>query len=122
MPEFIPGLQLSEAFYNEAVRPILDTHFPGLIYSAALIGSGSEVLGFDTPMSSDHHWGPRVLLFLNDADFEHYKQPIHDILGNELPLPFVISPHILATPTPTIMAYNCYRKQPAGQLTIVYKQ
>lgn len=88
MPEFIPGLQLSEAFYHEAVRPVLDAHFPGLAHSAALIGSGSEVLGFDTPMSTDHHWGPRVLLFLNEVDYDRYKQPIHEALGNELPFTF----------------------------------
>ena len=33
--------------YEEAVAPILDSHLPDLEYSAALIGSGSEVLGFD---------------------------------------------------------------------------
>jgi hypothetical protein len=30
-----------------------------------LIGNGSEGLGFDTPMSTDHCWGPRLLLFLS---------------------------------------------------------
>lgn len=54
MPDFIPGLQLSEAFYREAVRPILDAAFPGLVYAAALIGNGSDVLGYDTPRSTDH--------------------------------------------------------------------
>ncbi len=88
MPDFIPGLQLSDLFYHEAVSPILDAHFPGLAYSAALIGSGSEVLGFDTAMSSDHHWGPRVLLFLNEQDYERYSQSIHTTLANELPFTF----------------------------------
>lgn len=46
MSEFIPGLTLCGDFYREAVRPILDDAFPGLPHSAALIGSGSEVLGF----------------------------------------------------------------------------
>jgi hypothetical protein len=36
------------------VRPVLDAHFPGLAHSAALIGDGSDVLGFDTPVSRDH--------------------------------------------------------------------
>ena len=49
--KFIPGLELARRFYWEAVRPILDADFPGLRHSAALIGAGSEVLGFDTPMS-----------------------------------------------------------------------
>jgi len=65
MPDFIPGLRLSELFYSEAAKPILDTFFPELSYSAALLGWGSEVLGYDDVQSSDHHWGPRFLLFLS---------------------------------------------------------
>ena len=45
---FIPGLRLAGEFYAEAVRPLLDREFPGLRYAAALLGPGSEVLGFDT--------------------------------------------------------------------------
>ena len=48
---FIKGLELSELFYKEAVKPILAKRFPDLNYSAALIGLGSEVLGFDMPQS-----------------------------------------------------------------------
>lgn len=51
---FIKGLELSQLFYEEAVRPILMIHFPQLTYSAALLGRGSETLGFDTPQSTDH--------------------------------------------------------------------
>ncbi len=64
MPAFIPGLQLSGQFYAEAVRPILDAEFPGLSHTACRIGAGSEVLGFDTEMSRDHDWGPKLDLFL----------------------------------------------------------
>jgi hypothetical protein len=84
-PPFIQGLVLSEMFYAEAVRPILARHFPGLAYSAALIGPGSEVLGFDTPQSSDHDWGPRLMLFLGEADLVAYRQPIDQALRRELP-------------------------------------
>jgi len=63
-PRFVPGLELSERYYREVVRPLLDRHFPGLRYAAGLLGPGSEVLGFDTPRSADHEWGPRLLLFL----------------------------------------------------------
>jgi hypothetical protein len=62
MPSFVPGLELSRNFYHELVRPILDVDFPGLLYSAALLGRGSEVLGFDDEMSTDHDWKLRVLL------------------------------------------------------------
>lgn len=49
VPAFIPGLSLAADTYHEAVRPILDATHPGLVHSAALLGPGSEVLGFDTP-------------------------------------------------------------------------
>ncbi len=64
-PSFVPGLVLAEGFFQEEVRPILEANFPNLKYSAALIGHGSEVLELDTEMSADHHWGPRVMLFLS---------------------------------------------------------
>ncbi len=50
MPQFIPGVQLNEMFYREAVAPILAGAFPDLRYSAALIGHGSDVLGFDSEL------------------------------------------------------------------------
>ena len=64
MPEFIPGLKLAELFYEEAVKPILEGKFPRLIYAAARLGYGSEVLGYDDEMSRDHDWGPRFTIFL----------------------------------------------------------
>lgn len=82
---FIPGLKLSQYLCEEAVRPILEKHFPELSYSAALIGTGSEVLGFDTPQSMDHDWGPRLLLFLAEADIDAYRPRIEQVLSRELP-------------------------------------
>lgn len=100
MPDFIPGLKLGELFYIEAVRPILEQHFPGLAHSAALLGSGSEILGFDTPMSSDHHWGPRVMLFLNEADHAAHREALHTALANELPYEFHGYPTHFTPPNP----------------------
>ena len=87
--EFIPGLKLSRLFYRKAVKPILDRDFPRLRYAAALIGWGSEVLGFDTPMSRDHHWGPRMLLFLSERDAPKLKERIDEALANNLPYEFL---------------------------------
>jgi len=84
-PNFIPGLELAEAFFQEAVGPILESHLPDLEYSAALIGSGSEVLGFDTEMSTDHHWGPRAMLFVRQQDYENHRHEIGSIMGENLP-------------------------------------
>jgi hypothetical protein len=82
---FIRGLELSDLFYREAVRPILAQRFPDLRYSAALMGAGSEVLSFDTPQSMDHGWGPRLMLFLGEADYETHRDQIDQALRQELP-------------------------------------
>lgn len=88
MPEFVPGLELSESFYFDVVKPILESDFPGLTYSAALIGSGSEVVGFDTARSTDHHWGPRVMLFLSELDHLASATALSDDLSAKLPYTF----------------------------------
>ncbi|MCX5757617.1 MAG: hypothetical protein NTU83_03750, partial [Candidatus Hydrogenedentes bacterium] len=84
MTEFIPGLELCEAFYHEAVRPILDRQFPGIAHSAGRLDFGSEVMGFDTPQSMDHTWGPRTTLFFSDADVKQYKGEILKVLSDDL--------------------------------------
>src|SRR5215211_7398785 len=88
-PEFIPGLKLCRLFYEKEVRPILNKEFPNLRYSAAVIGWGSEVLGFDTPISRDHHWGPRVLLFLSEKDYPKLNDKISKALSLHLPYDFM---------------------------------
>lgn len=85
---FIRGLKLCEQFYWEAVRPLLDAHFPGLQHAAGRLDGGSEVLGFDTEMSTDHGWGPRVAIFLQEADHERLAGPIREMLANHLPYTF----------------------------------
>ncbi len=88
MPEFIPGLQLSQAFYWEAVRPILDAQFPNLPHSAALLGYGSDVIGQDTPVSRDHGWGPRLILFLAPGEFTAARPQVNEALRQNLPVRF----------------------------------
>jgi hypothetical protein len=67
------------------VQPILARRFPELRYAAALIGYGSEVLGFDDEMSQDHEWGPRVQLFTDEVE---RAQEIERTLAEELPTTF----------------------------------
>lgn len=88
MPEFIPGLELSRRFFVEAVKPAVAAAFPKLRYSAALLGSGSEILGFDTEMSTDHDWGPRVDLFLDPGESEGTRSALGAILRETLPSSF----------------------------------
>ncbi len=83
--KFLPGLQLAQSFFEQAVRPILQSSFPNLRYAAALIGTGSEVLGFDDIMSTDHHWGPRLLLFLEQDSKKRLEDKLHESLAWQLP-------------------------------------
>jgi hypothetical protein len=85
LTESITGLDLSEKYFFEDVKPILGKFFPHLKYSGGLIGSGSEVLGYDDEMSRDHHWGPRLILFLTDADYTNLSSSIDKSLRQNLP-------------------------------------
>lgn len=98
---FLTGLQLSEQFYRDTIQPILAAHFPHLNYSAALLGPGSEVLGFDDAQSTDHDWGPRLQLFLSPEDLTTYQGPIDQRLRAELPL--------------TIAGYSLNMARPGGE-------
>jgi len=86
--EFVHGLELAEGFYRDAVQPIIRTRYPHLRHTAALIGGGSEVLGFDTEMSSDHRWGPRCQVFLSGPDHEALSRELWRDLSMDLPLSY----------------------------------
>ena len=88
MPDFVNGLTLAHLFYEEAARPVLDAHFPGLPHSAALVGWSSEVLGFDDLTSTDHNWGPRFVLFLSDEDHARHAEALDRALAENLPVEF----------------------------------
>ena len=85
MPPFLPGLELCRLYYRDAVRPLLDREYPDLVYSAARIDSGSEVLGFDTERSTDHEWGPQLQLFLAPRDADGVGGAVSALLAAELP-------------------------------------
>ncbi|MFF7163999.1 DUF4037 domain-containing protein [Streptomyces sp. NPDC008086] len=91
-PPFIPGLELSRRFYTDAVRPLLEEAAPGVPHSAARIGSGSEVLGYDTPRSADHEWGPRLQVFLHRHDVPRHAARIRHVLAEHLPKTFLGHP------------------------------
>ena len=88
-PRYVPGLSLAERFYHGVVKPLLDSHLPDLRYSSALLGSGSEVLGFDTPLSRDHDWGPRCQLFLEEQALGRQGRAIQAVLRDRLPVRFL---------------------------------
>jgi hypothetical protein len=66
MRDFVPGLELSRRFYVDVVAPLLGR----IRHSAARLGEGSEVLGFDTVRSTDHGWGPRLQLFVEPGKID----------------------------------------------------
>ena len=89
MPKFIKGIKLNQLFYEQVVKPVINKRFQQLKYSAALIGHGSEVLGYDDITSTDHSWGTRLLLFLSEKDYRKYNKTIHKTLQEELPYKFL---------------------------------
>jgi predicted N-acetyltransferase YhbS len=86
-PTYIPGLQLAREFYAAVVRPLLEEHFPQVPYAAALLGPGSEVVGFDSRRSTDHDWGPRLQVFLTDRDATQ-AGAVTAMLADRLPVSF----------------------------------
>ena len=95
---FVAGLELSRDFYWRAVRPVLESQAPQLPHAAALAGPGSEILGFDTERSTDHDWGPRVLLFLRPDDLTAHGDRLDALLSRELPPTFAGYPTNFAPP------------------------
>ena len=97
-PVFVPGIDLARAFFLEVVQPLLDSRTPGVHYAAALIGPGSDVLCFDTPLSMDREWGPRLRLFLPEPELGE-RGPLFDrLLRSELPLEFLGYPTSYTAP------------------------
>ena len=99
LPQFIKGIELCERFYREAVRPLLDRYFPGVNHSVAKIDRGSEVLGFDTAQSRDHHWGPKAMLFVTKQDYDLLRTKISEVMSEKLPFTFAGYPTHFATNT-----------------------
>ncbi len=90
MRRFVSGRELNRLYYQETVAPIISSDFRRLRYSAALIGPGSDVLGYDSERSTDHGWGPRLLLFLADDDHHSIagsisERKIERALAGDLP-------------------------------------
>jgi hypothetical protein len=78
MPAHISGLELARSFYFEIVQNLI--HTP---HAAALLGEGSEVLGYDQPRSTDHSWGPRLQIFVHPSEVEKVSSAVDDGLPSE---------------------------------------
>ena len=62
------GLELSEKFYNECGKPMLEKEFPELLKYIAVgdVGSGSDRMGFDDDISKDHDFDAGFCIFIPD--------------------------------------------------------
>jgi hypothetical protein len=76
---FVPGRELAGAFYAEVVAPLV----ADVRHSAALVGWGSDVLGYDTERSTDHGWGPRLQLFVAEDDVGRVQGRVEQGLPDE---------------------------------------
>ena len=77
--DFVSGIDLARMFYIEVVRPLIE----GRAHSAARLGSGSDVLGFDTPRSTDHGWGPQLQVFVAASEVDTVRRIIDSGLPEE---------------------------------------
>ena len=84
----ISGLNLSELFYQQVVKPIMLRFFPEIKYACARMGRGSEVLGYDDSVSTDHDFGPCVQLFLPEDNFKTIAAEIMSVMDTHLPESF----------------------------------
>lgn len=64
------GLELCREFYNQFGVPMLEKSFNEILslISVGLVGGGSECLGFDDDISTDHDFEPAFCIFLPDED------------------------------------------------------
>src|SRR4051794_39621109 len=71
------GIEVNRAFYDDVVGPILRPWR----HSVGHLGWGSDVLGYDTERSTDHGWGPRLEVFVDEANVA----PARSALDAQLP-------------------------------------
>ena len=76
---FLPGIELAGRFYWEVLRPAIQP----TRHAAARVGPGSDVLGLDTPRSTDHDWGPHCHVFVEERDVDAVRDRIEAALPEE---------------------------------------
>jgi hypothetical protein len=74
-----PGLALARGYYADVVAPLA----ADVPHAAALLGWGSDVLGFDTERSTDHGWGPRLQVFVAKEDVGRLSAAVERALPEE---------------------------------------
>lgn len=80
--------ELSKLLFRDEIEPLMNRMFPNIRFGAGSFGMCSENLSLDDDVSRDHEWGPRVTIYLSDADFEKYEAEIEKALQLNLPSVF----------------------------------
>jgi hypothetical protein len=82
------GLRLCNEFYRTCVAPAIAAEFPGLPHAAGLLGRGSEVLGYDDSMSTDHTWLARAIVFVPEEVLREQGESVQTRLTARIPATF----------------------------------
>ena len=72
-PNRMTGLELSEAYFNEFGRKMIEDRFPEYkrYLAIGLVGEGSECFGFDDDLSESHDFGPGFCIWLPDEIYKN---------------------------------------------------
>ncbi len=84
------GLEISRRFFLEWGLPFLQQQFPRLAtrVAAGKIG-GSDCLGADDAISTDHDWGPLFMLWLDQDDHRDYGSAVRQKIDEQAPDSFL---------------------------------
>ena len=68
------GLELSEKYFEEYGRPMLDAEFRDILpyLAVGLFGSGSECFGYDDEISADHDFEPGFCVWITEEDDKEF--------------------------------------------------
>ncbi len=93
---FVSGKELSEHL-TAIIEPRLRLLFPAVPLAFSFIGPGSDVLGYDTPRSMDHDWGPRITIVVPPAMRDAVHTGIEEHIDELLPVTVAGLPTRFAT-------------------------
>ncbi|WP_327635866.1 DUF4037 domain-containing protein [Kribbella sp. NBC_00482] len=79
MTEFRQAAEVADGFHTEVIAPLVGD----VDYAAGLLGWGSDVLGYDTARSTDHGWGPRLVVLVDADEVERVRKAVDDGLPDE---------------------------------------
>jgi hypothetical protein len=84
--KMITDLEMARSYFTEWGLPFIKQHFPSISERvAAGIWRGSQSLGADDALSSDHGWGAAFTLLLTEQDFQETAERLDQALQKNAP-------------------------------------